>query len=249
MGLGALLIVGALVAAGVWAAGLDRYETTGTVTETSPAHACPGDPPMGEVFQGETVAVIGRQGGEWLVIRDQRAPGDASFVSASVVVIDGDAGQLSELACDPSGAPVAIEDITTLASAPESSAATPTPSTAIEAVETTLDGSSATVASAPGTSRPRSTTTTTGPRVTTTTLPFPVAPPPSTTTTTRPTTSSSTTSTTAATTTSSTTTTTQPTTTTTAPSTTTTTEATTTTTEATTTTTEATTSVPPTTIP
>ena len=237
MGLGALLIVGALVAAAVWARGLDRYETTGTVIETSPAHACPGDPPLGEVFQGETVAVIGRQGGDWLVVSDQRGPGDASFVSASVIVVDGDAGQLSELVCDPGGAPVAIEDTTTLGAAPDSSAATTTPSTALEGVETTLDGSTATVASAPGTSRPRSTTTTTRPWVTTTTRPFPVAPPPSTTTTTRPTTTSSTTSTTAATTTSSTTTTTQPTTTTTAPSTTTTTEPTTTTTEVTTSTT------------
>ena len=243
MVLGALLIVGALVAAALWARGLDRYETTGTVIETSPAHACPGDPPLGEVFQGETVAVIGRQGGDWLVISDRRGPGDASFVSASVIVVDGDVGQLSELVCDPSGAAVAIEDTTTLA-APDSSTAATTPSTALEGVETTLDGSTATVASAPGTSRPRSTTTTTRPRVTTTTLPFPVAPPPSTTTTTRPTTTSTTTTTqpTSTTTAPSTTTTTQPTTTTTAPSTT-------TTTEATTTTTEATTTVPSTTIP
>ncbi len=236
MGLGALLIVGALVAAAFWAGGLDRYETTGTVIETSSAYSCPGDPPLGEVFQGETVAVIGRQGGDWVVIHDQRGPGDASFVSASVVVIDGDARQLSEFVCDPSGAPVAIEDITTLASAPESSAGQTTPSTGIDGVETTVAGSTATVSGAPGTSRPGSTTTTTRPRVTTTTLPFPVAPPPSTTTTTRPP-STSTTSTTAVPTTSSTTTTTQPTTTT-APSTTTTTEATTTTTEDTTTTTE-----------
>ena len=94
MGLGALLLIGGLAAVTVWATGLSRYETTGTVIETAPAFSCPGDPALGEVFQGETVTVIGRLGVEWLVIDDERGPGDASFVSSTAVDLDGDASLL-----------------------------------------------------------------------------------------------------------------------------------------------------------
>ena len=184
MGLGALLLIGALAAVTVWATGVSRYETTGTVIQTSPAFSCPGDPALGDVFQGETVTVIGRQSAEWLVIDDERGPGDASFVSSPAIDLDGDLSLLAEFTCEPGGVPVAVEDTTTLP--PEETTLVTTPNTTVVAIETTVVGTTATVAGGPGTTRPRSATTTTRPTGPTTTLPFPVSPPPPTTTTTRP---------------------------------------------------------------
>jgi hypothetical protein len=200
LGLGALLILAGLVFGFTWLSGLAGYQTTGTVSETSPVYGCPGEPELGKVFAGESITLIGRSADQvWLAVRDQRGPGDTVYVLASVVEVDGDASLFSARECQPSAVlPVAI-DQTTLGGSPASTGVvatttTPTASTFTETTATSDDSG------LPGTTgaNPRNPTTTT------TTFPFPVAPPPSTTTTqpTTTTTGSSTTSSTQSTTTS-----------------------------------------------
>src|SRR3970040_889595 len=69
LGLGALLIGATLIAGVVWLSGLSGYETTGTVTNSSPVYACPGEPELGELFEGETITLIGSSPDRmWLVV-------------------------------------------------------------------------------------------------------------------------------------------------------------------------------------
>ena len=119
MGFGALILGAALIAGVTWLSGLSDYETTGRVTAGSPAYACPGGPELGEVFEGEEVILIGRSlDRAWLVVRDERAPGNQAYVLESVVETDGDVTLLSTRECDPSdGQPVAAGESTTSASA------------------------------------------------------------------------------------------------------------------------------------
>lgn len=201
MGFGALLLVVGLVVGFVWLSGLSGYETTGTVTQGSPGYGCPGGPELGELFEGEKVALIGRSPDRvWLVARDDRGPGNAVYVFESVVAPEGDVTLLPTRECEPSdGQPVAAGQTTTISPGVSSSSVgdvTTTPSdTTLTGVTVTSGGSGFT-----GTSG-------TTPR-TSTTVPYPGIPTiittttqPTTTTSTSTSTSTSSTSTTEATTT------------------------------------------------
>jgi hypothetical protein len=201
LGLGALLILAGLVAGFTWLSGLARYQTTGTVSETSPVYGCPGEPDLGKVFAGERITLIGRSPDQvWLAVRDQRGPGDTVYVLASVVEVDGDASLFTARECQPLDVlPVAL-DRTTLADSSTSTGAvvattTPTVSTLTEATVTSngsgIPGTAGTTPRNPTTTttatqsttspttQPSTTTTeTTTPEPTTTTVPETTTTPP-----------------------------------------------------------------------
>ncbi len=241
MGFAALLVGVGLVVGFSWLSGMAGYETTGTVSETTPAYACPGEPELGKVFEGEAITLIGLSPDQiWLAVRDNRGPGNAVYVQRSLVAVDGDVSLLSTRECQPS-------DAQRIAAGQTSAAPGEGPSTSLGVVTTadnTLNGVTASTEGsglpvASGTI-PRAPTTTTQPySVTTTTRPNSVTTQPGTTTspTSSTSTSTSSSSSTSSTTSSTTTTTVDTTTTTTADTTTTTEETTTTTVPETTTTT------------
>ncbi|MDP9495024.1 MAG: hypothetical protein M3P87_07265, partial [Actinomycetota bacterium] len=82
MGFAALLVGVGIVVGFTWLSGLAGYETTGTVSETTSAYACPGGPEVGKVFEGERITLIGLSPDQtWLAVRDSRGPGNAVYVS------------------------------------------------------------------------------------------------------------------------------------------------------------------------
>ena len=109
MGFGALLLGAALIAGFSWLSGLSSYETPGTVIESSPVYACPGGDRLGEVFEGEAITVIGRSPDQiWLVLRDNRGPGNRAYVLQSAIKVEGDLTLLSTRECQPGdGQPIA----------------------------------------------------------------------------------------------------------------------------------------------
>lgn len=253
MGFGVVLLGLGVFAAANWIGGLSGFETTGTVNLDTEALGCPGEPPIGFLFSGETVELVGRTAdGRWYAVRDRRGRGNVVYADASAITPAEDPSQLKVRSCDPRSADevaAAQMSATTGIAGDLTTTTTMVPVTTLPGITTTTvedDSPSPARPRRRGSPSPGTTTTTTttrpgGPTTVTTRPPVTTTTRPGTptTSTTQPTTSTTrpptTTSTTRAPTT--TTTTTQPTTTTTEPPTTTTTEPVTTTTEAETTTT------------
>jgi hypothetical protein len=175
MGLGALLLGAALIAGFTWLSGLSGYETPGSVSESSPVYACPGGPPLGEVFEGEAITVVGRSPDQtWLILRDTRGPGNRVYVLQSAIKVEGDSSLLTSRECQPGdGQPIAAgqtippsESTTTVATIPTTTIPGETTTTGVDA--TTHARRPRRTTASPGTT---TTTTTTRPGVTTTTRP------------------------------------------------------------------------------
>lgn len=244
MTLGVLLLGVGVAVAVPWIAGMAGYETAGTVIQGVPVMGCPGEPPMGEVFSGETVQVVGRSDDRFFyALRDDRGPGDVVYAETGAIGGVEEPDGLPTRTCEPREEVEVLAAATTIGqSEPPPTTAAPTTTEVAIAASTTSTTPDVTIrrpprraTASPG-APPATTSTTTAP-VPTGPEPTEPTPPGSSTTTNPPPGTTSTTTTTTTTPTSTTATTTQPTTTTTEATTTTTEPPTTTTTEPPTTTT------------
>ncbi len=185
--LGIVVIGFGVVFAGMWLVSLIGFKTPGTVTQGTPVLACPGDPQIGALFNGQRVQIIGRsEDGLWYALRDDRGPGNVVFADSSRITPDEDPGALSVRTCTPglaiagtSSTTTSEETTVTTAGEPSTTLTTttlegeavsprpgrashsPVPTTTTTTTTTTIPGSTSTSTSTPGSSTTSQPTTTT----------------------------------------------------------------------------------------